>query len=197
MLPQVNLAPAVETASGEPPRRLTVDEVKCALGHDTDPIKASGFDPAIIAECESFNALVDAFLANERVGHYLTHLTPQNVYMASGVRVLTLEAIRDEIHELSPGAAVFRFGYLPVASSIGGHAICVSIPSTQVSWVPADRFSEGEVYSDDGDLRRLCHETVAQAVTVLNDDCERFLDGLLRDSYEDLLDALDSNGSPN
>jgi len=63
-------------------------------------------------------------------------ITDQGI--AKGVRVLALDAIKGSCTELAPGAVLFRYGYMPFASSIGGNEVCFDLNRNRVVWVERD-----------------------------------------------------------
>jgi hypothetical protein len=159
-------------------------------------MRSSGYDVSIIAEHERFNEQLEQFVDHPQVGEYLAMLTPQQVYAASGVRLLPLDAIREEIQELAPGALIFPHGYLPFATSIGGNAICFDAQVGRVVWADHDSFSEDRITCKDrdtGEYRTVPFTPahIAQAVIPLADDLTEFLGELLHDRLERRLDELD------
>ena len=170
--------------------------LRLTLGHNVPDMRSNGYDPSIIAEAESFNEHLEQFIAHSQFGKYLATLTPQEIFVASGVRVLPLKSIRDEIQELAPGARIFHHGYMPFARSIGGNAICFHEPSARVVWADHFTFSTDDIIYNDpetGDIRLLSFTTdnIARAVVPLADDFETFLSELLHDELAQKLDKLD------
>jgi len=127
---------------------------------------------------------------------YFRSCLPSEVYLASGVRVLDLQAILREIASgAAPGGSVFPFGYVPIASSIGGNLVCLHPDGVfwvdHVGWYDdrisyhdreKDTWVELEGYSE-ANVRRACHP--------LSPDIEGFLLRLLRDQLTAELNALD------
>ena len=72
-----------------------------------------------------FSELVDV-AAHPDVREYLRHCLPSETYVASQVRVLPWKAIsREMIEGSAPGSFIRPFGYLIVATSVGGFSgIC-------------------------------------------------------------------------
>src|SRR6185312_4709640 len=114
-----NLKSVVERKSGHGPISYDVAKLHSRLGYDISSMQQNGFDSSVIEEHQAFNDKLEAILGNSEILEYLSDLTPEDIYMASGVRVLTIDAIKEEIQQLAPSALLFPFGYLPIASSIG------------------------------------------------------------------------------
>src|SRR5262245_1643735 len=106
------LARIVELKSKAAPGSYTTEDLRLRLGYDTAEMRRSGYDPSIIEQHERFNACLDPLLAHPVIGAYLRDLTPQKPYQASGVAVLHLDGIKEEIQSLAPGVHVVRHGYL-------------------------------------------------------------------------------------
>ena len=119
-----HLRPLIEAKSETLPVSCGVDGLRSRLGYDVASMRSNGYDASIIEGHQEFNNALESFLVHPLVGDYLASLTPQEAYGASGVRVLPLEAIRDEIQQLAPGACIFPHGYMPFATSVGGNALC-------------------------------------------------------------------------
>ena len=138
------------------------------------------------------------FLEQTQIADYLRHCLPDEVIDASGVRVLPLSAIQDEMAEgAAPGSFVRPFGYLVVATSIGGNAICFHSPSGKVFWGDHVSFNTKSIKFKDratGQWKYLYEyspENVQKALVPLSDNIENFLSDLLTDRLNAQLDALD------
>jgi hypothetical protein len=191
-MPSADLQARVASLSGATPRNTSRETVRSILGYDIASMRESGFDPSIIAAHEQFNVVIDNFLAHATLGGYLTSLTPHDVYFASGVRVLHLEAIREEIHELAPGALLLPYGYLPIATSIGGNAVLVALPDAHVVWADHNAFGEdGIVQPGSWNAKAYSPDSIANAVTLLDRDFLAFFSQLLDGALEARLGSLD------
>ena len=191
-----DLARIIEAKSGGRPVCCDADGLRSRLGYDVVSMRTSGYDLSVIAEHEVFNERLEQFIAHPQFGRYLGDLTPQDVFGASGVRVLPLDAIRQEIQELAPGARLFPHGYMPIATSIGGNAVCFHAPTGRVVWADHDSFGADSITYKDrstGEYHTVpfTPEHVVQALVPLADDFERFLEDLLHDRLEKRLDELD------
>ena len=191
-----DLTPIIEAKSGSCPVSCDADGLRSRLGYDVGSMRTRGYDPSIIAEQETFNAQLERFITHPQFGRYLGALTPQGVFGASGVRVLPLDKIREEIQELAPGARLFPHGYMPFATSIGGNAICFHAPTGQVVWADHDSFGADDITYKDRSTGKyhtvpFAPEHVEQALVLLADDFEEFLRDLLDDRLERRLDELD------
>jgi hypothetical protein len=191
-----NLAAIIEAKSGGRLLSCDADGLRSRLGYDVVSMRTSAYDPSVVEEHEAFNDRLEQFIAHPQFGRYLRALTPNEVFGASGVGVLPLDAIREEIQELAPGTRLFPYGYMPFATSIGGNAICFHAPTGQVVWADHDSFGADEVTykdRDTGDYRTVpfTPECIAQAVVPLAGDFDAFLADLMHDRLETRLDELD------
>jgi hypothetical protein len=191
-----NLATAIEAKSGSPLVSVDADGLRSRLGYDLASMRDSGYDSSVIEEHAAFNERLEPFIGHPQFGRYLNALTPKEVFLASGVRVLPLDAIREEIQELAPGARLFPYGYMPFAASIGGNAICFHAPTGRVVWADHDSFGADDITYKDrntGDYRTVpfTPENVVLAVVSLEDDLFAFLADLANDRLAARLDELD------
>jgi hypothetical protein len=191
------LAPLVEAKSQATPVSCGVGHLRLRLGYDVASMHSNGYDSSIIQTHQALNDALERFLVHPLIGQYLGSLTPQEVYGASGVRVLPLEAIKDEIHQLAPGACIFPHGYLPFATSIGGNSVCFHVDSGRVVWAHHNSFlGDDEITFKDqatGDYHTisLTPENIEKAVVVLGGDIATFLADFLQDKLEGRLNELD------
>lgn len=191
-----HFTPTIEAKSGSSPASCDSDGLRSRLGHNVASMRSNGCDPSIIAEHEAFNECLELFIAHPQFGEYLRSLTPSEIYGASGVRVLPLDAIREEIQQLAPGTQLLPHGYMPFATSIGGNAICFHVVTGCVVWADHSYFRETTIcYKDQGtgDYHTVSFtpENIKLAVVPLADDFAPFLAELLDDRLEKRLDALD------
>lgn len=138
------------------------------------------------------------FLEQPDIADYLRHCAPDEVVGASGVRVLPLAAIEEEMAKgASPGSFIRPYGYLVVASSIGGNAVCLHSPTGKVFWADHTSFAPDCISYKDrstGEWKYFYEYTpanVQKALVPLSDNIERFLTDLLSDRLTEQLEALD------
>ena len=191
-----HLKSLVEAKAGASPVSCDADDLRSRLGYDVAAMRVSGFDPSIIKEHELFNERLKPFIRHPQFGEYLATLTPQDGYLASGVTVMPLDGIRQEVQELAPGARLLPHGYLVFATSVGGNAVCFDSRSGRVVWADHDSFGEDDITYKDrttGKYRTVpfTAENVAQAVVPIADDFAGFVTELLHDRLERRLDELD------
>ncbi len=140
-----------------------------------------------------FGAVADGGVTRD----YLRWCVPNQDYFASGLRVLGLGSLlRENLEAASPGQFIFPFGYLTIATSVGGNALCLDGTNGQVVWAAHDSFFDGLItYRDhEGqwvDVQEYSPYNVALAVRVVDRDAERFLWRMLRDEETQRLDSLD------
>jgi hypothetical protein len=132
---------------------------------------------------------------------YLSNCLPPEVVEVSGVRLLSLHQILDEIYPGStPGSQLHRFDYVPIATSIGGNCIVVHAwgdRRAKVYWADHTGWYEDSIAYQDRvtrdwiDLPGYSPENVERALVPLATDLETFLLKLLRDELTKELDLLD------
>jgi hypothetical protein len=184
----------VERKSGAP--SLVVDNatLRSRLRLNAPSATETGFDVPLAQQ--SFNEQLERFLEHELVGAYLRNLTPERLYLASGVRVLPLAALAAQIQQLSLGTRLFRAGYLVFATSFYGNLLCFHVPSGRVVWAYADSFlSDAISYQDrsTGVWRYvpLTLANVDKAVVKLSDRIDLFLNGFLNDQLQERFHGLE------
>lgn len=186
----------IDSRDGKP-LELDKTSARLGLGYDLDEMKRNGYDSSVIEEHRIFNERIEKYLDHPVFGQYLEHLTPEQKYVASGIRLLPLENIKGEIvHGAAPGGYIFPHGYMVFASSIGGNAICFHAPSAQVVWVDHTSFTEDSINYEDrpsGTWKYLdfTEENIGKAVIPLSDNFENFLLDLLNNRLGEQLDKLD------
>ena len=132
------------------------------------------------------------------VVEYLSHCLPISTYAASGVRVLPIQAIEREMGEASaPGSFIRPFGYVIIAISVGGNAICAHASTGRVFWANHDSFSSDTIMFENRATRdweylyEYSSENVERAMLLLSENVEAFFTDLLADRLSDRLDELD------
>lgn len=152
------------------------------------------------ASCEDVAlALIrDLIDGHPDVDEYVRYCLPQRSYQASGVGVLDLQDILEEMHpEAAPGGLIRPFGYLIVASSPGGNAVCFQCATGKVFWVDHESFVDGEISFQNRStdqwefLHEYSPENVERAMVPLSDNIETFLIALLTDELTARFDDLD------
>jgi hypothetical protein len=137
------------------------------------------------------------FLENQDVREYLSRCLAKRGYVASGVNVKAFSELLDEnIGEASPGRYIGPYGYLVIATSIGGNAICLHSPSGRVFWVDHSSIYDGGVSFQNkltGEWTDLpiSAENVGAALKPLAEQLEPFLVRLLGDDLLSDLELLD------
>ncbi len=145
----------------------------------------------------ALSSLAD-FLEHPAIADYLRNCLPIQVLGASDVRLLPLKAIEQEMGVGSaPGSFIRAYGYLIVAASIGGNAVCFHSPSGKVFWADHDSFTSDSISFKDrttGQWKYLYEynpENVEKALVPLANDIEIFLKDLLADRLTRQLEELD------
>jgi len=85
-------------------------------------VRKSGKAPKFFHD-DALGALAD-FLEQPTIANYLRTCIPVEVVYCSGVRLLPLENLQQEMGEgAAPGSFLRPYGYLVVATSIGGNVV--------------------------------------------------------------------------
>lgn len=185
----------IEAKSGSAPIVCDADELRVHLGNDVVAMRERGYDPSIIEKHAGLSQHLEPFLTHPQFGRYLRALTPTEGYVASGVRVLSLDEIRQEIYELAPGAYLFPHGYMPFARTLGGDAICFHPPTDRVVFADHETFGSDEIDYTDYETRTFLTlpftpENIALAAVTLAEGFDSFLAELLQDRLRASLDKL-------
>lgn len=137
-------------------------------------------------------------LGNNDVFQYIAECLPHHSYIASQVRVHGLgRLLQENVQAASPGQYIYPFGYLIIATSTGGNAICMHVNTGRVCWADSGYFLEDLISFQDRssgewvELFEYTDDNVAQAVVWLEDDTEQFLINLLSDTLTEQLEELD------
>ena len=191
-----NLKPAVERKSGHRPVSFDAQELRSLLRFDVESLRKNGFHPSLIEGLQVFNDRLEAMLGNPDASEYLSTLTAENTYTSSGIRVLSMTSIKEEIHELEPGAILFRHGYLPIASSVGGNVVCLHVATNRVVWADHDSFGGEEISFQNRVTKKWEYvpwspDNIEKTLVPLAPDLKSFLSDLLDDKLEPQLDKLD------
>ena len=184
-----NLKSAVEKKSGQKPVSFNLEELRSLLGFKVvGSMRENGFHPSIIAGLQGFNDKLEALLGNPDGSEYLTSLTAKENFWASGIIVFSFDSIKKQLHELEPGAILFRHGYLPIAASADNEIVCFHWPANQVVWTGHTVFCE-DFFSfknpvTNWELLPLTAENISKALVPLATNLKCFLSDMLDDKFE-------------
>lgn len=130
---------------------------------------------------------------------YLTTCLAIESYAASEVTVADFNGLMEEnLGDAAPGGDIFRFGFLSIATSVGGNAVCVDTRTAEVFWADHTYFLDDLISYEDRSTGEYVHlrgayteETVRRALVLLSEDLGSFVESLLRDELTAALDELD------
>ncbi len=135
--------------------------------------------------------------ASTDVKEYLLQLVCDVGYLASGIRVLSVSGLEAENSEFAhPGRDLLPAGFIVLATSIGGNAICASVDGSGVFWADQSAFG-GDLLSfsnpDTGEWIEVeaSSTNVPRVLVQLAPSLEEFLTALLNDELLDRLNKLD------
>lgn len=135
--------------------------------------------------------------ANQDVLEYFKHLLPAEIFVASGVRVKTTQGIEEENSaEVAPGGFIAPFGFVVIATSVGGNAVCVDCHTGATYWADRSSFTEEDISFEDRSTGAwvdfpFSPENIPKALVPIEYSLEVFLERLLTDDLETLFDELD------
>ncbi len=194
MFDSAHLKGLIEKKSGCRTVRCDRITLRSKLAFNTAAMLGRTYVPSLMKQI--LDQRLDSLLAHPLIGEYLTNLTPPQVYVASGVRILPLEAINDHIQHVAPFGSIFWDGYLVIATSFYENAIFFHAPSGRVVWAYYDSFTDRSIsYQERSTGQWYCvpytSENVEKAVVNLSDDIEAFLIELLADQWQRQLEELE------
>lgn len=137
------------------------------------------------------------FMKHKDIEEYLRFCLTEEGYQASGIHIHSLARMHDEnMPDVAPGGYINQFGYLVIGTSVGGNAICFDSNSGNVYWADHVSYNEWEIcYQKRGTEEWIylpfSEENVPKALVLLDNDIETFLNKLLKDEFEGVLDDLD------
>jgi len=100
---------------------------------DISDLKARGYDPSTIEEAIQWNARWETFLASP-IGPFLAYGDSQELWKHSDSPMLDVDTIARNVQDLVPDAILFRFGILPVWTSIGGNVMGYHLGTEAFYW---------------------------------------------------------------
>jgi hypothetical protein len=160
-----------------------------------DLIKKKGGNCVNVSE-DSLGDLI-SFVENSDIKDYLMFCLTEEGFTASGLAIMNLETIQDEtIADVSPGGFIKPFGYLVVATSVGGNAVCLDKNSSSVYWADHSYFFDDLISYEDKETGEwhdlpVNPENIKKALIYLDGNIEKFLKNLFEDKLEAKLDELD------
>jgi hypothetical protein len=130
------------------------------------------------------------------IANYLKACLTRDGYVASGIRVKGLDALREENTNLAPGAQIRSLGYLVIATDFGGNAVVFSTTGEVLFADHTSYNNPSQIKFEDRATGQWQYvpwspENVRLSMVVLATSIETFLLDLLADRLTQQLDALD------
>ena len=130
---------------------------------------------------------------------YMKFSTIDGIELGGDVMFLSLEGIRRENSELTPGALLIKYGLITIATTIGGNVICLDLNITndeEPSVVIADRtiFTDKKIIVfKNGNMikENLSYEVIKKYVVEINRTFTGFLEMLINEEIDDVEEYLD------
>lgn len=156
-------------------------------------LRASGYDPSSLAEALRWNEQWEALLASP-IAPFLSAGDPQELWKRPETPLLDMTTLARNVQNLVPDALLFKFGFLPLWSSIGGNVIAYH-PGTQAFyWADHSRVfsTETVLLPKTYEELPLTPENLMRALVRLSDEeCGAYLRNLRDGKYDSEIDRLD------
>jgi hypothetical protein len=160
---------------------------------DINQLRASGYDPSSIEEAVRWNELWEAFLASP-IGPFLSSGDPQQLWKGAGGPLLDTDTLARNAQELVPDAVLFKFGFLPVWTSIGGSVVAYHPDTKAFYWADHACIFGTETVLLPKTYKELplTPENLMKALVKLSDEeCGTYLRNLRDGKYDLEIDKLD------
>lgn len=160
---------------------------------DIKQLRALGYDPSSVEEAVRWNEQWEAFLASP-IGPFLSTGDPQELWKRPGIALLDMDTLARNAQELVPDAVLFKFGFLPVWTSVGGNVIAYHPDTKAFYWADHDRIlgTETVLLPNTYEELPLTPENLMKALVKLSDkECGTFLQNLRDGTYDSEIDKLD------
>jgi len=159
---------------------------------DINQLRASGYDPSTIQEAVRWNEQWEAFLASP-IGPFLSNGDPQELWKCQ-VPLLDTDTLARNAQDLVPDAVLFKFGYLPVWTSVGGNVIAYHPDKKAFYWADHDCIFGTDTVLLPKTYKELplTPENLMKALVKLSDEeCGTYLRNLRDGKYDSEIDKLD------
>jgi hypothetical protein len=160
---------------------------------DIDQLRTSGYDPSSVDEAAHWNAQWEAFLASP-IGPFLSSGDPQELWKRPDGPLLDMDNIARNAQELVPDTVLFKFGLLPIWTSIGGNVIAYHPDTQAFYWADHSRIFSKEtvILPKTYEELPLTTESLMRALLRLSDeDCGTYLKNLHDGKYDAEIGKLD------
>jgi len=158
-----------------------------------DQLRASGYDQSSVDEAAQWNAQWEAVLASP-IGSFLSSGDSQELWKRPGAPLLDIDSIARNAKELVPDAVLFKFGFLPIWTSIGGNVIAYHPDTQAFYWADHSRIfgTETVMLPKTYEELPLTTENLMRVLLRLSDeDCGTYLRNLRDGKYDAEIDKLD------
>ena len=159
---------------------------------DIEQLRASGYDPSSLEEAAQWNAQWELFLASP-IGPFLSSGDSQELWEHSDGPLLDMETIGSNAQELAPDAVLFKFGLLPIWTSVGGNVIAYHPDTRAFYWADHSCIfgTESVMLPKTYEELPLTPENLMRALVRLSsEDCATYLRNLRDGKYDSELDKL-------
>ncbi len=160
---------------------------------DIEQLRASGYDPSSLEEVAQWNAQWEFFLASP-IGPFLSSGDPEELWKRPEGPLLDMDTIGRNAQELVPDAVLFRFGLLPIWTSVGGNVIAYHPDTQGFYWADHSRIfgTESVMLPKTYEELPLTSENLMRALVKLSGEaCATYLRNLRDGKYDSEIDKLD------
>ena len=160
---------------------------------DIGELRAKGYDPSSIEDAMQWNARWETLLASP-IAPFLSCGDPQELWRSSETPLLDLDTIARNVQELVPDTILFRFGFLPIWTSIGGNVMAYHTDTRAFYWADHEC-----VFGDDCILVPKTYQqlpvnfenVMRMLVKFSTEECGMFLRNLRDGVYDAEIEKLD------
>lgn len=164
-----------------------------AVFKDIKDFQERGFDSASIKEAIEWNGRWKCFLESP-IGKFLAEGDPQLLWKNPDYPLLDMKTITRNIDELFPDNILFKYGFLPIWTSIGGNSIAYHPDTRAFYWA-----DHGSVFGNEYVLVPKTYEELPLNLENLmkalikfsEQDCGTFLRDLRSGKHDEEIEKLD------
>jgi len=160
---------------------------------DINELRARGYDPSSIENAMEWNQRWEAFLASP-IAPFLAYGDPEELWKQPGTPMLDMDSIARNVQELAPHAILFKFGLIPVWTSIGGNVIAYHPDTQAFYWADHECVFGDECVLVPKSYKKLPlnFENLLQALVKFStEECGTFLRNLRSGVYDGEMEKLD------
>jgi hypothetical protein len=160
---------------------------------DINELRTRGYDSSSIENAIEWNQRWEGFMASP-VAPFLSYGDPKELWKRPSTPLLDMDSIARNVQELVPDAVLFKFGFLPVWTSIGGNVIAYHPETRAFYWADHECVFGNECVLVPKSYKELPlnFENLMQAlIKFSSEECGAFLCNLRDGIYDEDIEMLD------